>query len=89
MRIRTLLPALPLALLLAGCSDQGPEDLGVHAEVEANRVKWVAQRPVDYVYEIERLCFCGVEARGPVVVTVAGGHLVTRAFTNASRGTGA
>ncbi len=82
MRIRALRSALPLALLLAGCSDQGPEDLGLHAEVEANRVLWVALRPADYVYEIERLCFCGVEARGPVEVTVTDGHVVARAFTD-------
>jgi hypothetical protein len=82
--MRTLPLVLPLALLLVACSDQGPEDLGLQAEIEENRVIWAAQRPADYVYEIERLCFCGVEARGPVMATVAGGHVVARAFTDGS-----
>jgi hypothetical protein len=86
MTTRTLLPVLPLALLLAGCSDQGPEVVGLQAEIEANRVIWVAQRPADYVYEIERLCFCVVEARGPVVVTVKGGQVVARTFTDGGGG---
>jgi hypothetical protein len=84
MTTRTLSRLLPLGLVLFACSDQGPEELGLHAQVEANRVIWVAQRPADYGYEIERLCFCGVEARGPVVVTVAGGQVVTRVFTDGS-----
>jgi hypothetical protein len=84
MTIRPLLPVLLLAALPAGCSDQGPEAPGLQAELEANLVKWLAQRPADYVYEIERLCFCMVEARGPVLVTVAGGQVVDRTYTDGS-----
>ena len=71
----------PMLLLLAAsaCSDQGPP-LGVRGELEVNRARWEASRPTSYSYTVERRCFCGVDARGPVVVRVSGGAVVARTY---------
>ena len=72
---------LAVALLLGGCSDQGPDDPTLLEEIASNRAVWAAQRPQSYVYELERLCFCGEEARGPVLVTVVGGQVVEQTYS--------
>jgi hypothetical protein len=78
--MRSVLTALGLAAL-AGCSDQGP-DAGLREEIERNRDRWVALQPTSYEYEVEVLCFCGVEARGPVTVSVQDGVVVARTYTD-------
>jgi hypothetical protein len=74
-----LLPAL-LAALAAGCSDQGPHVGALEREIAANRALWEANGPSSYVYDVERLCFCGVEALGPVRVVVENGVAVGRTY---------
>lgn len=71
------LPVLaPLLVALVACSDQGPnapEQLGTIAE---NQQRWQSTGPDDYVYAVERLCFCALI--GPVRVTVVGGVATER-----------
>jgi hypothetical protein len=73
-----------LALVLAACgasacSDLGPED-GLLAELERNERRWLDARPEAYVFAVERLCFCGEEARGPVRVRVEGSTVTERTY---------
>lgn len=66
----------PLLVAFAACSDQGPnapEQLGTIAE---NQQRWQSTGPDDYVYAVERLCFCGLI--GPVRVTVVDGVATER-----------
>ena len=44
--------------------------------------RWAAVGPASYTYTVERLCFCGEEARGPVRVTVAGGAVIDRVYVD-------
>lgn len=60
-----------LTLLAASCDSLGPE----RSELERARALWEASGPSDYVYAVERLCFCGY--RGPARVTVEGGAVVS------------
>ncbi len=64
----------------AACSDLGPETL--LGELERNQSRWEATRPASYVFAIERLCFCGVESRGPVRVRVQGTAVVERIYVD-------
>jgi hypothetical protein len=78
--ISRVLRSTALAACFLACSDQGPEISGLRAEIEANRSRWVAQRPPSYHYEIERLCFCTEESRGPVRVVVVDGQVTARTY---------
>lgn len=62
-----------------GCDGQGP-DVGLLQELQRNRLRWAAQAPSSYTYAIERLCFCGGEARGPVRVAVTDGVVAERVY---------
>jgi len=78
--LRTL--ALVLASLgAAGCTDLGPE-AGLLAELERNERLWRDAKPASYVYAVERLCFCGQEARGPVRVLVDGSSVSDRTYVD-------
>lgn len=71
-RIVTL--ALALSLVAAGgCADLGPGGDDLAGEIAENRRKWEAAAPQSYVFDLERLCFCGEEARGPVRIRVTSG----------------
>jgi hypothetical protein len=66
------LSALGLLTLFApSCDSLGPE----RSELERARALWEANGPSDYVYTVERLCFCGY--RGPARVTVEDGAVVS------------
>lgn len=79
--IRRVLPAAGLlALVLSACSDLGPTGEGLAAEIAAHRALWEERRPSAYVYEVERVCFCPVEARGPVRVRVRDAQVLARAY---------
>jgi hypothetical protein len=71
---------LPGSAVLA-CSDQGPESVDLGLEVAANRALWQTAGPATYVYEVERSCFCPVEALGPVRVQVEDGAVTRRTYT--------
>jgi hypothetical protein len=62
-----------------GCGDLGPES-ALLTELERNRDKWDAARPVSYVFGVERLCFCLEEARGPVRISVSGQNVTERVY---------
>lgn len=80
--MRPLLTTLALAVTLAACADLGPGDDDLRREIAANRAIWEALRPPIYVYEVERLCFCGETGRGPVRVRVASGQVQDRVYTS-------
>lgn len=63
--------SIVLLLAVGGCGILDPVS-GRRAELEQNRERWEATRPPAYTMVIERQCFCTVEARGPVRVTVQG-----------------
>lgn len=79
--MRTVVSLLALAGTLAACADLGPGDEDLRAEIAANRRTWEAKRPPAYVCEVERLCFCGEDGRGPVRVRVVSGGVQARAYT--------
>lgn len=58
----------------------GPDVGGLVGEVGRQRQMWEARRPEDYVFELERQCFCAEDARGPVRVTVQGSVAVSRIY---------
>jgi hypothetical protein len=74
-----------LVLALAACSDLGPTADGLAGEVAAQRRIWEAWRPESYTYDVERLCFCAVEARGPVRVVVREGQVLSRRYVEGER----
>lgn len=75
------MPAVLGALAFAsGCGDLGPGLDGLAGEVDRQRQIWEAHAPDAYVVELERLCFCGEAARGPVRVTIQGGGVVSRVY---------
>lgn len=74
--------ALVLLSLAWGCADAGPDVGGLADEVAEHRRMWESSRPATYAFELERLCFCGTEARGPVRLTVEGDVVVTRVYSD-------
>ena len=73
-----------LALTAAGCGILDP-DGGAQGELEDNRERWESVRPVAYAVVIERICFCGEEARGPVRVLVQGTIPTERVYTESGQ----
>ena len=75
--------AIAVAALVgaAGCTDLGPEVVAL-TDLEEARERWEDARPSSYVYEIERLCFCAIEAIGPVRVQVQGSAVVERLYVD-------
>lgn len=72
---------LTLLVAAAGCGTTGPHgDLA--SEIEANREIWRQLGPASYQYGIQRICFCGPDAIGPVRVTVQDGTVVSRVYTD-------
>lgn len=65
----------------SACGDLGPGE-GQLAELELQQAKWRQLRPASYRYGVERLCFCGEDARGPVHVTVDGANVTARTYIN-------
>ena len=76
-----VLATIAVLLMLGACSDLGPPD-GPRAELELNRETWERLRPSSYQYVVERLCFCGLEARGPVRVIVVGDDVSERTYAD-------
>ena len=72
---------IALLVMLGACSDLGPAG-GPRAELLRNRETWQRLRPSSYQYGVERLCFCGLEARGPVRVTVVWGDVSDRTYVD-------
>jgi hypothetical protein len=76
-----VVPAM-LAAFAGGCADQGPRTGTLEGEIAANRALWEATRPASYTYDLEHVCFCGVEGRGPVRVVVQNGVVVARTYVD-------
>jgi hypothetical protein len=74
-----VLTAMAVLATSGACGDLGPGD-GPFEELTRNQERWQQQRPATYQYGVERLCFCGVEARGPVRVTVTGDDVTDRSY---------
>lgn len=74
--------ALALLTLFWGCEDVGPDVDGLAEEVAQRRQTWEARRPGAYAFELERQCFCAVDARGPVRLTVEGSRVLTRVYSD-------
>ena len=70
---------IALCSLLVGCDGVGPVDER-WVDLQAHRTRWDSLGPDSYVYAVERLCFCGVEYRGPVRVRVEDGVAVERVY---------
>jgi hypothetical protein len=68
-----------LAIFALGCTSSDPWD-EPRRELDTNRARWLADRPTGYEYTLERLCFCGPEARGPVAVSVVGADVTERVY---------
>ncbi|NIR80601.1 MAG: hypothetical protein GWO00_20260, partial [Gemmatimonadetes bacterium] len=49
-------------------------------EIARNRERWSLVGPDSYTYGLERHCFCGALARGPVRVTVVDGEVTARVY---------
>lgn len=80
MMLRRLRTAAVAAAIL-GCADAGPSP-DLRREVEANRARWLSARPSAYMYDLLRSCFCPVEYRGPVTVSVAQGQAVGARYSD-------
>ena len=78
MRSRLSMAAI-LVTLAGGCSDLGPDET-LQEELERAQRSWAAEGPEAYVYGVERICFCGLESRGPVRVRVEAGVVTERAY---------
>ena len=70
-----------ILVMLVACSDLGPGE-GPLAQLEQNRERWQLLRPPSYQYGVERICFCGLESRGPVRVTVTGDDVTDRTYVD-------
>lgn len=72
--------ALAVAVIAASvaCSDLGPKSQV--DELQEAQELWRSQRPLRYVYTIQRQCFCTEDARGPVRVTVDGETVVSQFY---------
>ena len=78
---RTLtLALLASATLFPACSDMGPGSDDLERQIATQRAIWKAYRPATYTFDVERLCFCAEEARGPVRVSVAGEQVRARTY---------
>ncbi len=72
---------LTLAVALAACGgDLGPDPQ--LAELERQQARWRLLRPASYRFGLERLCFCGRDARGPVRMTVVGPDATGRTYVS-------
>ena len=82
-RATRMLAIFGVAVSTVGCGvaglGEGPID-----ELERNEERWARFGPSSYVYGIERQCFCGEPARGPVRVTVQDGVVVSRTYVSTS-----
>ncbi len=65
----------------SGCSVLGPE-VRVLTDLEEARERWENARPSAYEFAVERMCFCGVESRGPVRLRVQGTTAVERVYVD-------
>lgn len=75
--------AILLLVAVAGCGTTGPGG-DLRSQIEANRALWQQLGPASYEYGVQRLCFCGPDAIGPVRVTVEDGTVVARVYTESS-----
>jgi len=79
--LRKYVVAVTVALAaLPACSDLGPEEEDLLAEIVEHRRTWESVRPPSYAYTLERQCFCVEEARGPVRVRVTSGSVTERTY---------
>ena len=86
MTAATRCAALLFAALLSlgtDCDEEEHDD--VREALEDARLRWRAGGFPDYSLTLTHDCFCGVEGRGPVVVIVRFGEVVSRTY----EGTGA
>jgi hypothetical protein len=77
--VRAVGTASGIAAVVVGCAGDGV-DLAPILDLAHNQARWEAVGPDSYVYAMEWLCFCPVEYRGPVRITVEEGVAVERAY---------
>lgn len=78
MNRRRLIPVM--AFVSLACSDLGPARSDLGHDLTVNRARWEAVGLETYVYDVQRSCFCPVEAVGPVRVRVENGAIVSRTY---------
>lgn len=71
---------LPFLSGIAGCAGVLAPGDGPEAEIRRQREVWERTRPPSYSFELERLCFCVQEARGPVRIEVQGLRITGRRY---------
>ncbi|CAA6814553.1 MAG: Alkaline phosphatase (EC [uncultured Thiotrichaceae bacterium] len=64
----------------------GTDHSALKEEFEANKQKWLDNRPTDYSYTVERSGFLGPEARKPIDITVEGDTITDSQFSDGSAG---
>ncbi len=69
-----------LAVAVAACGGGAAFD-DLRSEIERSRLLWSTVEPDSYEYVLERICFCGEEARGPVRVRVENGSIDELRYT--------
>ncbi len=79
-RLPALVALVTLTLVPAGCTFGSSIENELLEEIEINRAIWEARRPSAYRMVLQRNCFCGLEARGPVEVYVAGDTVGARRY---------
>jgi hypothetical protein len=76
---RAVLAIVVAAAFLSTCDTLGLGN-GPRDELSRNRELWARIGPSAYEYALERRCFCGEAARGPIRVTVEVGAVVERVY---------
>lgn len=82
LSLRVLALVVAAAALPTACLDFGPSERSLAEEVADHRRTWESRRPAAYTLELERLCFCAPDGRGPVVVEVVGALAVNRTYSD-------
>jgi len=72
-----------LSVAITGCGTTGP-NADLLSQIEQNRSLWQQLGPASYQYGVQRLCFCGPDAIGPVRVTVQNGTVTSRVYTDSN-----
>lgn len=74
--ISATLVLVSIPVLVSCDGGTGPDETGLRRQIVEHRERWEARSFRDYSYRLQRNCFCGPEARGPVRVSVRQGQVV-------------
>lgn len=76
-----VLSAFACAALISACSVLNPLDnRAARQELDAAAERWAAAGLDSYTITVERMCYCGQEALGPVDVVVQNGEITARTY---------